>query len=154
LEAARETLYQHPRRNDGCGAPHGGGGDVPAGTPTPRVPEEMPTAGQLQADALALLAETALHHCMNPGAPGERYQVVVHVDAAVLADADAPGQSVLEGGARVPAETSQRLALRREPGGDATRRRRSPRRGRRADADDSACITASAAAPRSRRGIR
>jgi hypothetical protein len=70
----------------------------------------MPTAGQLQADALALLAETALHHGVNPGAPGERYQVVVHVDAAVLADADAPGQSVLEGGARVPAETSQRLA--------------------------------------------
>jgi hypothetical protein len=104
LEAARETLYQHPRRNDGDG------GHVPAGTPTPRVPEEMPTAGQLQADALALLAETALHHGMNPGAPGERYQVVVHVDAAVLADADAPGQSVLEGGARVPAETSQRLA--------------------------------------------
>jgi hypothetical protein len=38
------------------------------------------------------------------------YQVVVHVDAAVLADADAPGQSVLDGGARVPAGTSQRLA--------------------------------------------
>jgi 5-methylcytosine-specific restriction endonuclease McrA len=34
---------------------------------------------------------------------------VVHVDAAVLADADAPGQSVVEG-ARVSAETSQRLA--------------------------------------------
>jgi len=47
---------------------------------------------------------------MGPGAPGERYQVVVHVDAAVLANADSPGQSVLEGGARVPAGTSQRLA--------------------------------------------
>jgi hypothetical protein len=33
-----------------------------------------------------------------------------HVDAAVLADAEAPGQSVLEGGARAPAGTSQRLA--------------------------------------------
>jgi hypothetical protein len=32
------------------------------------------------------------------------------VDAAVLADAEAPGQSVLEGGGRVPAGTSQRLA--------------------------------------------
>jgi hypothetical protein len=32
------------------------------------------------------------------------------VDAPVLADADAPGQSVLEDGARVSAETSQRLA--------------------------------------------
>ena len=63
-----------------------------------------------QADALALVAETALHRGMEPGAPGERYQVVVHVDAAVLGDAEAPGQSVLEGGARVPAGTSQRLA--------------------------------------------
>ena len=65
---------------------------------------------QQQADALGLLAETALHHGIDPGAPGERYQVVVHVDAAVLADADQPGQSVLEDGVRVSAETSQRLA--------------------------------------------
>ena len=65
---------------------------------------------QRQADALALVAETALHRGMDPGAPGARYQVVVHVEAAVLANADAPGQSVLEGGARVPAGTSQRLA--------------------------------------------
>jgi hypothetical protein len=62
---------------------------------------------QQQADALGLLAETALHHGIDPGAPGERYQVVVHVDAAVLA--------VLEDGVRVPAGTSQRLAC------DATR---------------------------------
>src|SRR5207247_1165071 len=68
------------------------------------------TMEQQQADALALLAETALHHGIDPGAPGERYQVVVHVDAEVLADADAPGQSVLDDGARVPAGTSQRLA--------------------------------------------
>jgi hypothetical protein len=60
--------------------------------------------------ALALLAECALHHELDPGAPGERYQVVVHVDAEVLADADAQGQSVLDDGARVPAGTSQRLA--------------------------------------------
>jgi hypothetical protein len=70
---------------------------------------------QQQADALGLLAETALHHGIDPGAPGERYQVVVHVEAGVLADADSPGQSVLEGGTRVSAEASQRLAC------DATR---------------------------------
>jgi len=45
-----------------------------------------------------------------PGAPGNRYQVVVHVDAPALADAEAPGQSVLENGEHVPAETSRRLA--------------------------------------------
>jgi hypothetical protein len=69
-----------------------------------------PTLPQQQADALALVAETALHHSLDPGAPGERYQVVVHVDAPVLADADTSGQSLLEDGARVSAETSQRLA--------------------------------------------
>jgi hypothetical protein len=74
------------------------------------VSAETPTLAQQQADALALLAETALHHGIDPGAPGERYQVVVHVDALLLADPDAPGQSVLEDGAHVFAETSQRLA--------------------------------------------
>ena len=71
---------------------------------------------QQQAYALGLLAEVALHHGLDPGAPAERYQVVVHVDAPVLADASQPGQSVLEeGGQHVPAGTSQRLAC------DATR---------------------------------
>jgi hypothetical protein len=95
LAAAREAVY--PK-------------DVPAETCAPGVSQETPTMAQQQADALALLAETALHHGIDPGAPGERYQVVVHVDAEVLADPNQPGQSVLEDGARVPAGTSQRLA--------------------------------------------
>src|SRR5438309_2938146 len=86
LAAAREALYQKD------------------------VSLEPPTMPQQQADALALVAETALHHGIDPGAPGERYQVVVHVDAPVLADADAPGQSVLDAGTHVSAETSQLLA--------------------------------------------
>ncbi|MBM4439354.1 MAG: DUF222 domain-containing protein [Candidatus Rokubacteria bacterium] len=98
LDAARETLY---RRESATGNVQ----NVSAGT----FPER-PTMPQQQADALTLLAETALHHEIDPGAPGERYQVVVHVDAAVLKDADHPGQSLLEDGARVSAETSQRLA--------------------------------------------
>ncbi|MGH7416278.1 MAG: DUF222 domain-containing protein, partial [Candidatus Rokuibacteriota bacterium] len=104
LAAARETLYQQGRGKEPEAAP--------------------PTMEQQQADALALLAETALHQGLDPGSPGERYQVVVHVDAEVLADADALGQSVLEDGARVPAGTSQRLAcdanrvvMRHDPGG-------------------------------------
>src|SRR5207249_8771770 len=71
---------------------------------------DTPTLAQQHADALALLAETALHHGLDPGAPGERYQVVVHVDASALADPDQPGQSLLEDGARVSAETSRRIA--------------------------------------------
>ena len=97
LAAARETLYQRARVPEG----EGGGGHISA---------EMSPLAQRQADALALLAETALHHGLDPGAPGERYQVVVHVDAPVLADPGQPGQSVLDDGARVSAETSQRLA--------------------------------------------
>src|SRR5262249_7774337 len=81
-----------------------------AGTSVVDGSPEAPTMEQQQADAMALVAETALHRGMDPGSPGQRYQVVVHVDAAALASADAPGQSVLEGGARVPAGTSQRLA--------------------------------------------
>src|SRR5204863_1514130 len=72
--------------------------------------ETPPSMAQKQADALALVAETALHHELDPGAPGERYQVVVHVDAPALVDPDQPGQSVLEDGTRVSAETSRRLA--------------------------------------------
>ena len=86
LAAARETLYQQARLKNGDVA------DVSA---------ETPTMGQQQADALALLAETALHHGIDPGAPGERYQVVVHVEE---------NSSVLEDGARVSAETFQRIA--------------------------------------------
>jgi hypothetical protein len=98
LTAARDALYR--RRSS----------DVPAGTSVVDGSPEAPTMEQQQADALALVAETALHRGMDPGASGARYQVVVHVDAVVLGNADAPGQSVLEGGARVPAGTSQRLA--------------------------------------------
>jgi hypothetical protein len=71
---------------------------------------DAPTRAQQQADALALLAETALQHTLDPGAPGDRYQVVVHVDAVVLADPAQPGAPALEGGGCVSAETSRRLA--------------------------------------------
>jgi hypothetical protein len=93
LDAARETLYQRRRATE-------------AGPPATDPALEPPTRAQQQADALALLAETALHHELDPGAPGERYQVVVHVDAGVLADPGQPGQSVLEEASHVPAGTS------------------------------------------------
>src|SRR5438309_8885729 len=95
---ARETLYQRARRREKTVPDFGS------------VSAETFPVGQQQADALALLAETALHHGLDPGTPGERYQVVAHVDAPVLADPEQPGQSVLEGGTHVSAETSQRLA--------------------------------------------
>jgi hypothetical protein len=91
LDAARETLYQRTR--DGR-------------APSPAVASVAdpglapPTRAQQQADALGLLAESALHHELDPGAPGERYQV----------DPEAPGQSELEEVGHVPAGTSRRLA--------------------------------------------
>jgi hypothetical protein len=104
LAAAREALYQRARaRAAAAGA-------------TDRS-QEPPTPAQQWADALALLAETALHQGFEPGAPGERYQVVVHVDAP----ARAPG-AVGAGGwharfrGNVPAP-----GVRRESGGDAPR---------------------------------
>src|SRR5947208_11118658 len=97
LAAARESLYRQARATDAAASP----ADVSA---------ETPPLAQQQADALALLAETALQHGIDPGAPAERYQVVVHVDAPALADPEQPGQSVLEDGTHVSAETSRRLA--------------------------------------------
>ena len=97
LDAARETLYERSRSV---------GRDPRTADPS----AEPPTREQQCVDALALVCETALHHELDPGAPGERYQVVVHVDAAVLADPAQPGQSVLEEVGHVPAETSRRLA--------------------------------------------
>jgi hypothetical protein len=98
LEAARDALDARARR--------GGFNSGQADPPTP---------GQQRADALVLVAEAALEHGLDAAPESERYQVVVHVDAPVLADPDQPGQSALEDGVHVPAETSRRLAC------DATR---------------------------------
>jgi len=106
LASAREQVYRKVRN------------DVPAGTSIDRGAietladgfEDAPTVEQQHADALVMLAESALHHGIDPGVPGERYQVVVHVDAEVPASGDAPGQSLIEDGVTVAAETSQRLA--------------------------------------------
>src|SRR5204863_7682116 len=71
--------------------------------------------------AMALLTEKVLPDGIAPGPHGDRYQVVVLIDGPVLAESDAPaapsapGQSALEDGAHVSAETSRRLAC------DATR---------------------------------
>lgn len=72
---------------------------------------ERPTLPQQRADALVLMAEAALHAKLDAGTPGERYQVVIHVDAGVLGESAKPGQSVLEDGAHVSAETFEATQL-------------------------------------------
>src|SRR5256884_334858 len=56
LEAARDTLYQRSH-------------NVSAET---SLPEVTPTIAQQQADAIALVAETALHRGIDPGHPVDR----------------------------------------------------------------------------------
>ena len=93
-------------------------------------PELAPVA-QRQADALAEVADRALGHgAARTG--GDRVQVVLHVDAEVLADPAADGRSALEAGPGVSAETSRRLAcdcsvveLRHGAGGEPSAGRKS-----------------------------
>ena len=70
---------------------------------------------QRRADALGLLAERALAAGFGADAPvsgsrAERYQVMLHVEAGTLEEEGEPGQSELEDGTRVTAETARRLS--------------------------------------------
>ena len=71
------------------------------------------TGSQRRADAIGLVAESALHADLDGGAAGDRYQVVVHVDAEALEDSSEAGQSTLEDGVRVPAEIAPGEAWRK-----------------------------------------
>src|SRR6185503_10701403 len=90
LDAARDRMYAQARAD--------------------AAEKYSPSHEQKQADAIGVIAEAALQHDLDPGTSAARYQVAVHVDAAVLANPDQPGQSALEDGQHVPAETAQRLA--------------------------------------------
>jgi hypothetical protein len=81
---------------------------------------EQPEPAQLRADALALVAERALAAGFGRGESGteapisgtraERYQVVLHVEPASLAELGEPGMSELEDGSRLSAESARRVA--------------------------------------------
>jgi hypothetical protein len=55
-----------------------------AGTPAPSTLAEDVTRAQRRADALGLLAETALAADLDRGTAGDRYQVVLHVEGDAL----------------------------------------------------------------------
>jgi len=93
IEAGLEKLYGRSRREEP--------GESAAG--------DEPTAEQRRADALGLVAESALAGGLDPGTRVDRYQVVIHVDAAALI-AGGDGASTLADGTHVSAETSRRLA--------------------------------------------
>ena len=124
---------------------------------------ETPEPAQLRADAVGLLAERALAAGFGDRAAGfadsapvsgsraERYQVMLHVEAATLREEGEPGRSELEDGTRVSAETARRLAcdasrveVRHDSNGsvlDVGRRRRTipPALRRALDARDRGC---------------
>jgi len=65
-----------------------------------------------------------VHRSPRGGSSGDRYQVVVHVEAEALVKGSETGQALLEDGVRVSAETSRRIAceaskvvMRHGPGG-------------------------------------
>jgi hypothetical protein len=91
LDAAGEKLYEDRRGKRGAAS-------------------DDSTAEQRRADALGLVAESALAGGLDPGTRGDRYQVVVHVDAEALPAGSDRGGSTLEDGQHVSAETSRRLA--------------------------------------------
>ena len=86
LTAAQDVLYRRDRR---CGPPS-------------LIPPVEPNHEQQLADALLLVAESALHHELDPSAPSERYHVILQVDSS--------GESSLGDGTHVSAETSERLS--------------------------------------------
>ena len=55
--------------------------------------ELAPTIAQRRADALGMVAECALAGRLDKGTAGDRYQVVVHVDADTLANDGAQGEA-------------------------------------------------------------
>jgi len=65
---------------------------------------------QRRVDALGLLAEAALGRGLGQTDRGEPYQVMIHVDSAVLADESDDGRCELEGGEGISAETCRRFA--------------------------------------------
>jgi hypothetical protein len=95
---------QSPGRSDRQSADAGAGNVGRSTTP------DGLTASQRRADALALVAESALAGGLDPGTRGDRYQVVIHVDQPILADPADQGISAFCDGRHVSAETSRRIA--------------------------------------------
>jgi hypothetical protein len=69
-----------------------------------------PSWSQRRADALGLLAESALAADLARGSGAERALVVVHVDKEVLADPNLDGRSELEEGPEIAPDVARRIA--------------------------------------------
>lgn len=122
LEAAADALYRR-RERAGEEVREDGRAESRMGTETSAregilAREATSTPKQRWADAAGLVAERALaagfgrdseEGTDESGTRAERYQVVIHTEAATLAEEGEPGRSDLDG-VRVAAETSRRMA--------------------------------------------
>ena len=111
VEAASDALFREAITNSADGR-HG---SEERHSGNARHSGEVPEPAQLRADAVGLLAERALAAGFGDRTPlsgsrAQRYQVVLHVEAATLKEEAEPGLSELEDGTRVSAETARRLA--------------------------------------------
>ncbi|NIR23254.1 MAG: DUF222 domain-containing protein [Gammaproteobacteria bacterium] len=123
LAAAGEALYQRRRKSEndsaepslqeGLYGPPGPAEGIAEDAETPwwqRATHETQSYAARRADALVLMAESLLTNGAASRTAGERNQIVVHVDAEVLADPGAAGRSELEDGPSLAAESARRLA--------------------------------------------
>jgi hypothetical protein len=110
LEAARDVLWERRRgeQADAEATTAESAGAEPSPDAT-SIPPFADAGGVSNTEALAVLAELALGRPDGDRSGGERYQVVVHVDADTLA-ADAEGRCGLDDGQPLAAETARRLA--------------------------------------------
>ena len=99
VRRALEAACDQARGTDAT-ASDADGEAVPGAEAAPGVEAEAPSLAQRQADALGVIAECALSGGLDRGTAGDRYQVVVHVDAEALTEAP-----------DVPAGTSETASL-------------------------------------------
>ena len=76
---------------------------------TGREPSSAEPLSARQADALVAVAEVALEAKPGPMVAGRRPEVIVHVDAELLAQSAEVGECYLEGGLSISSETARRL---------------------------------------------
>ncbi len=112
LDAAREAACEHAAASEeGASAEAPRDSSDELGEPESASAEAPATGGEALADALLLMADTMLAGGPTARTGGDRHQVVVHVDAAVLAETpDAAGCCELADGAPLSPETVRRLA--------------------------------------------
>ena len=104
LEVSREALLTPP---DGSAEP-----ETDSAKPPKTNNDDSPVAAdQVLADALTRVAERALDADRAGASPAaaDRFQVVMHVDAEVLADPEADGRCELADGPGLAADTARRL---------------------------------------------